>query len=336
MISFSDLSIIHNPLKERFHEILDECLEKSSFIGETVFSDSMKEYVSSKNCVTCNSGTDALYIAIKALDLAPGSRIAVPAVSYAATAMAVVNAGHIPVFIDVDPVTALIKWDLVKDVDCVIPVHLFGQYSEIPDGLTIPVIEDCAQAIGLRVDGIHVGNKGAIGCFSFYPGKNLGALGDGGACITNDDNLAKKMLMYARLGSEPTNRYNHVTDGINSRLDTIQGLFLNEKLKYIDTWTEQRRQLAKLYETTRDIDRDVFHVFYILVDDREEFKKRFEGVAHVNCHYPIALSELPCFSKYKIECQNAKEFCKRCLSIPFFPGMTDEEVEKIKSIIHKC
>ena len=147
-VPYNDLSLIHAPLIQEFHESLDRALRTSNFVGDAVFADAFKKYTGSKHCVTCNSGTDALYIAIKALELTPGSKIAVPAVSYAATAMAVVNAGHIPVFIDIDPNTGLMLTCEVRDVDCVIPVHLYGQVVDIEPllKLGIPIIEDCAQA----------------------------------------------------------------------------------------------------------------------------------------------------------------------------------------------
>ena len=335
-VPFCDFNTMHKPLKMKFINILSNALDNSQFIGKSSFEDDFKNYTSSKHCVTCNSGTDALYIAIKSLELKNGSRIGVPAVSYAATAMAVLNAGHIPVFIDVDPTTALLDWSLLHDikVDCVIPVHLFGQYCEIPDWIDIPVIEDCAQAHGLRINGDHVGKKGVIGCFSFYPGKNLGALGDAGACITDDDELANKMLIYSRLGADPSNRYYHITDGINSRMDILQGLFLSEKLQHLDEWNNQRIEIAKLYGDLgpcRNYDRDVFHVFYVLTDDKENLvsKLKQNGIGY-NFHYPYSLNKLPCFKEYHAVCPNAESFCSRCISLPMFPGMSEDQVNYVK------
>lgn len=335
-VPYNDLSRIHEPLRTAFHESLDIALNTSGFVGDTTFADAFKKYTNSQHCVTCNSGTDALYIAIKALELKPGSRIAVPAISYAATAMAVVNAGHVPVFIDVDSDTGLMLVDTVKDVDCVIPVHLYGQCVDVHTllKLGVPVIEDCAQAHGACIDGKHVGNFGAIGCFSFYPGKNMGALGDAGACITNNEELAVKMKRYASLGSPKHNRYEHVTDGINSRMDGVQGLFLKEKLKHIDDWTNQRISLAERYQSGIEfpnrsrVGKDVYHVFYTLQNDRENYIKYMNdrGI-QTGIHYPYPLPELKCFERYHTVCKNAIEFCKRCVSLPLFPGMTKDEIE---------
>ena len=334
-VPFCDFNKMHEPLKSKFINILSNALDNSQFIGSSSFEDEFKNYTNSKHCITCNSGTDALYIAIKSLELKNGSRIGVPAVSYAATAMAVMNAGHIPVFIDVDPTTALLDWSFLKNikVDCVIPVHLFGQYCEIPDWIDIPVIEDCAQAHGLRIKGNHVGKRGLIGCFSFYPGKNLGALGDAGACITDDDTLADKMLTYSRLGADTSNRYYHKTDGINSRMDILQGLFLTEKLKYLDDWNKQRVEIAKLYGNLgpkRNYEQDVFHVFYTLTDDKEKLiSKLKQNNIGYNFHYPYPLNKLPCFKNYYRDCPNAESFCNRCVSLPMFPGMTEEQVNYV-------
>ena len=337
-VPFNDLKRIHDPLKNRFHEILDQVLDKCSFVGDVNFAAEFSKYTSSMYGVSCNSGTDALYIAIKSLELKPNSKIAVPAISYAATAMAVLNAGHIPVFIDVNKETGLMLVETVKNVDCVIPVHLYGQcvnVSKLLD-LNIPIIEDCAQAHGAIIDGKHVGTIGNIGCFSMYPGKNLGALGDAGVCITNNETLSIKMKQYASLGAQKDNRYNHITDGINSRMDGIQGLFLKEKLKHLDEWTNDRIRIGEIYNSSNKpvkrstIGKDVYHVYYTLQDDRDDYIKYMnENGIQTGIHYPISLPELECFKGYTggTICINAKDFCKKCVSLPLFPKMKQEEVE---------
>jgi dTDP-4-amino-4,6-dideoxygalactose transaminase len=336
-VPFNDLKRIHDPLKNRFHEILDQVLDKCSFVGDVNFAEEFSKYTGSIYGVSCNSGTDALYIAIKSLELKPNSKIAVPAISYAATAMAVVNSGHIPVFIDVDKETGLMLVESVKNVDCVIPVHLYGQcvnVSKLLD-LNIPIIEDCAQAHGATINGKHVGTIGTIGCFSMYPGKNLGALGDAGICITDNEMLSVKMKQYASLGAQKDNRYNHITDGINSRMDGIQGLFLKEKLKHLDEWTNDRIRIGEIYNSSSNavkrstIGRDVYHVYYTLQDDRDDYIKYMnENGVQTGIHYPISLPELECFKEYtgNTICINAKEFCKKCVSLPLFPYMTMDEI----------
>ena len=336
-VPFNDLKRIHEPLRSKFHEILDGVLDNSSFVGDVNFAVEFSKYTGSMYGVSCNSGTDALYIAIKSLELKPNSKIAVPAISYAATAMAVVNSGHIPVFIDVDKETGLMLVESVKNVDCVIPVHLYGQcvnVSKLLD-LNIPIIEDCAQAHGAIIDGKHVGTIGNIGCFSMYPGKNLGALGDAGVCVTNNETLSIKMKQYASLGAQKDNRYNHITDGINSRMDGIQGLFLKEKLKHLDEWTNDRIRIGEIYNSSNKpvkrstIGKDVYHVYYTLQDDRDDYIKYMnENGIQTGIHYPISLPELECFKGYTggTICINAKDFCKKCVSLPLFPCMTTDEI----------
>lgn len=335
-VPFNDLSRIHGPLRQSFHESLDKILDTSGFVNDTTFAEDFKTFTGSSYCVSCNSGTDALYIAIKALELKPGSKIAVPAISYAATAMAVVNAGHVPVFIDVDPETGLMLVGTVQDVDCVIPVHLYGQCVDVSKllHLGVPIIEDCAQAQGAIIHGRHVGTHGIIGCFSFYPGKNLGALGDAGACITGNEALAVKMKQYASLGSPANDRYAHVSDGINSRMDGMQGLFLCEKLKHLDDWTDDRIRVGELYRSgstfpeRSSVGKDVYHVFYTLQDDRDEYISYMNNVGvQTGIHYPTALPDLECFKEFYTNCENARLFCKRCVSLPMFPYMTNEEIQ---------
>jgi dTDP-4-amino-4,6-dideoxygalactose transaminase len=336
-VPFNDLKRIHEPLRSNFHEILDEVLNNSSFVGDANFTEDFSKYTGSKYSISCNSGTDALYIAIKSLDLKPKSRIAVPAISYAATAMSVVNAGHVPVFIDVDKETGLMLVETVKNIDCVIPVHLYGQCIDVSKllNLNVPIIEDCAQAHGATIDGKHVGTIGNIGCFSMYPGKNLGALGDAGICITNNERLSIIMKQYASLGAQKDNRYNHTTDGINSRMDGIQGLFLKEKLKHLDEWTKDRIRIGEIYSSSNNaikrstIGKDVYHVYYTLQDDRDDYIKYMnENGIQTGIHYPISLPELECFKEYTggAICINAKEFCKKCVSLPLFPYMTRDEI----------
>ncbi len=341
-IPYNDMTRIHKNLRPVFHKMLDTVIDESAFVDDRKgFNVDFALYTGAKHCVPCANGTDALYLAIKSLDLKPGARIAVPAVSYAATAMAVVNAGCVPVFVDVDATTGLMdlnKLETEADLDCVIPVHLYGQCCDVARilKLGIPVIEDCAQAVGATIDGKHVGTFGTVGCFSFYPGKNLGAFGDAGACITNSPWLATQIKQYASLGATPSNRYDHVTDGINSRMDCIQGMILSEKLTHLDGWTRQRIRYAKRMENGMNLPNrstvgtDVYHVLYALVDNRDFFVNfmKKNGI-ETNIHYPIALPNLECFETFYKHCPVATTFCSRCVSLPLFPGMTEDEVDYI-------
>ena len=339
-IPYNDMSRIHSDLKPAFHAIMDTVIDESAFVDDRKgFGKDFAEYTGAKHCVPCANGTDALYLAIKSLDLKSGARVAVPAVSYAATAMAVLNAGCVPVFIDVDAKTGLMDINLLEKeegLDCVVPVHLYGQCCDVVRilKLGIPVVEDCAQAVGAKIGGQHVGTFGNVGCFSFYPGKNLGAFGDAGACITNDPELAVSIKQHASLGATPSNRYDHRIDGINSRMDCIQGMILSEKLKHLDKWTEERVKHADRMEhcmslpNRSGVGTDVYHVLYTLIDNRDffiNFMKK-NGI-ETNIHYPIALPNLKCFEKYRRRCPVAEKFCSMCVSLPLFPGMTDSEVD---------
>ena len=316
------MSRIHKNLRPEFHKMLDTVINESAFVDDRKgFGKEFAAYTGAKHCVPCANGTDALYLAIKSIDLKPGSRIAVPAVSYAATAMAVVNAGCVPVFVDVDAKTGLMDINLLEKeegLDCVIPVHLYGQCCDVVRILKmgIPVIEDCAQAVGAKIDGKHVGTFGEVGCFSFYPGKNLGAFGDAGCCITNECEVAVAIKQHASLGAMPSNRYDHRIDGINSRMDCIQGMILSEKLKHLDGWTEDRVRYAKRMENGMNLPNrsavgtDVYHVLYALVDNREFFINFMnKNGIETNIHYPIPLSNLKCFEKFYKLCPTALTFC---------------------------
>ena len=341
-VPYNDLTRIHTTeLKQKFHEHLDTVIDTSAFVGHSKeFENAVITGTGTKHCVPCKSGTDALYLAIRSLGLAPDSKITVPAMTFAATAMSVVNAGHVPVFIDVDPETGLMLVDEVvkTECECIIPVHLYGQCVDVRPLVAtgIPVIEDCAQAYGSTIDGKHVGTFGKIGCFSFYPGKNLGALGDGGACITNDPELATTLTQLTKLGANPLDRYDHQIIGSKSTMDNLQSLFLAEKLKHIDRWTDERIRLGKHYcdalsgvPNRSTIGKDVYHVYYTLQKDRANYINYMnEKGVQTNIQYPIALTKQTCFLPYVTgPCPNAEGFSAKCVSIPLFPGMTSEEVE---------
>jgi len=336
-VPYNDLSRIHKDID--FTTDIQKAIDNNQFINANDFGKDFASYTRSKYCLPCANGTDALTIAIMAMNFPEKTRIAVPAISYAATAMAVVSANHIPVFIDVDPNTGLIDLDKLdqEDVDCVIPVHLYGQCVDV-SRIKIPFIEDCAQAHSATIGDIHVGNFGKCGCFSFYPGKNLGAMGDAGCLITNDIDFYNRCRSIASLGASVNNRYLHVVHGINSRMDGFQGLVLQKKLVKLDEWTDDRVKIGKLYDNEFGINRssvgkDVYHVYFLKLDNRDDFIKYLNDndIQH-NIHYPFPLNKLPCFNSSD-ECPNAEKFCNECTSIPLFPGMTNDEVQHVVKII---
>ncbi|HOI82946.1 MAG TPA: DegT/DnrJ/EryC1/StrS family aminotransferase, partial [Campylobacterales bacterium] len=321
--------------------------------GERVkkFEADFAAYIGAKHCIGVGNGTDALEIILSSLGLPKGSKVIVPANSFIATSEAVTNAGFEVIFADVKE-DYTIKLEMVEGVKAVICVHLYGLPCDM-DEITafcakhsLALIEDCAQAHGAQYKGQKVGTFGNAASFSFYPGKNLGAYGDGGAITTNDDALAKKMRMTANHGR--TGKYDHEFEGRNSRLDGLQAAVLGVKLPHLDSWLERRNSIAGVYlrelagtplELPRAYDdrRHVWHLFVIRTDRRDELKEFLasHGVES-GIHYPIALPKLAAYSYVRQDtggffaCRTDKEL----LSLPIGEHLTESDAmsvcEKIK------
>ena len=364
-IAFSDLYKLHEKYEKEFTDAFAEMIKTSSFIGGKhvkEFEKEFSEYVGLGHCISCANGSDALNIALRALDLPKNSLIMVPAMSYAASAMCIANTGNVPVFVDIVPYTGLIDIEMMKtkwspDMKALILVHLYGQQIPEEDMKTIVsfakhknmyIIEDCAQAVGVRnSSGKHIGYQSSISTYSFYPGKNLGALGDGGCVTTNCPKLAVSCRLIANLGSRE--KYCHEVVGVNSRLDTIQAMFLKIKLRDIEEHGEYRRKIARLYDQLlssyvtvpiRDNIRDTYHVYYIFVSDekRDALKIQLNNSGiEANIHYPTPMNRLECFEHIgsRDDCPNAEAFGNTCLSLPMFPGITEEEVRYVAEVLIK-
>jgi dTDP-4-amino-4,6-dideoxygalactose transaminase len=359
-VPFADLSRLHNKYKTEFLAAMNEVVESSSFIGGnavTAFEREFADYVGRAHCVSCNSGYDALYIALKALELPADARIIVPAMSYAASSFCISNAGYTPMFVDVCPTTGLIDVNALEmllqteTAHALIVVHLYGQpilemdrIMALANTHKLQVIEDCAQAHGVQLHGRHVGYHGAISTYSFYPGKNLGALGDGGCLVTVSAKLADTCRVIANLGAKV--KYVHDALGINSRLDNLQARILSIKLRDLDSHNAQRKHIGALYRELlgdiaplRDPVVDTYHVYYILTASSDERAKlqAFLSSRNIdtNIHYPISMNKLGYYTMagVNVTCPNAEEFATRCLSLPMFPGMTDEETHAVASAI---
>jgi dTDP-4-amino-4,6-dideoxygalactose transaminase len=359
VIPFSDLYKLHEKYEKEFTHAFSEMVKTSSFIGGKhvkEFEKDFADYVGLDHCISCANGSDALIIALRALDLPKDSLVMVPAMSYAASAMCISNTGNVPVFVDVNPSTGLIDIESMKTkwyqgVKVLILVHLYGQQIPEEDMANIIsfakdknmyIIEDCAQAVGVRTNsGKHIGYQSSISTYSFYPGKNLGALGDGGCVTTACPKLAYSCRLIANLGSRE--KYCHEVVGINSRLDSIQAIFLKIKLRDIEEHGEYRRKIARLYDQLlssrvtvpkRDNTRDTYHVYYIFVSNekRDHLKNHLKTVGiEANIHYPIPMNRLECFNHIgaRDECPVAEQFGNTCLSLPMFPGITEEEVRYV-------
>ncbi|MEO9967949.1 MAG: DegT/DnrJ/EryC1/StrS family aminotransferase [Reichenbachiella sp.] len=362
-IPFVDLKAQYQSIKVEIDAAIENILTNTSFIGGPVvkeFESNFANYMHAAHCIGCGNGTDAIEIALEALDLAPDSEVIVPAMSWISTAECVTTAGAIPVFADIlpgkhtiDPVD--IERKITNKTRALIPVHFYGRSAEMDEIMAIAkkhnlkVLEDAAQAHGTEYKGQRVGTFGDISTFSFYPGKNLGAYGDAGAITTNDDMLAERCRVISNHGQ--VKKHHHIREGRNSRLDTLQAAILDVKLKHIESWTESRIEHAKYYnEQLADLpielpqfDADhrlVFHVYAILVEDREGVKKKLEerGIS-TQIHYPKSLPELiPYQDRFDADDYPVAKKLGACgLSLPMYAELTREQqdyvIEMLKEVL---
>ena len=353
-VPFNDLYKHHSGLLDEISAVIRRVIEESSFIrGDEVskFEEDFASLIGVANCVSCANGTDALYIAMKSLDVQWDDEIIVPAHSWISTSETVTQAGGKVVFCDtlpgkftMDP-GHLKKLISAKTVG-VIPVHLYGQSADVESIMSIAndnglwVIEDCAQAHLAEFKGQQVGTFGNAATFSFYPGKNLGAMGDAGAIVCNDNDLALKMASYARHGG--LTKGSHVIEGINSRMDGIQAAILNIKLPHLRFWTDARQRHAAQYLalladvedlTLPVVDDEYSHVWHLFVvqhprrDELATFLKE-KGIDTV-VNYPISLPFLPAYARLEHEPDDfpvAYHCQSKILSLPLFPEMTRDQL----------
>lgn len=355
-----DLRRQYSLLEKEIGEAIKRVLESGQFIlGPEVeaFEKEVSVFLGIKHAIGVASGTDALLIALKALGIRQGDGVVVPDFTFFATAGAVVNSGATPVFCDIEPKTFNISVEYLKKIlkdppenikiKAVIPVHLYGQMADMDEIMELAkeynlyVVEDCAQAFGAGYKGKKAGTMGHIGCFSFFPTKNLGAYGDGGLIVTNDDDLAEKARIIRVHGARP--KYYHHVVGYNSRLDAIQAAILRAKLPYVEEWNRKRQRLADRYDNLlKDIDglvipyrapdrTHIFHQYTIRVkkEARDSLRKCLadRGIG-TEVYYPGALHIQPCFNILRVKMENLSEsvrVCREVLSLPMFPELSEEE-----------
>jgi dTDP-4-amino-4,6-dideoxygalactose transaminase len=352
-VPYFDLTAQYHDLRDEIREAIDRVCNKAAFIlGEEVerFEKAFADYCGVKHCVGLNSGTSALHLAMLSAGIGSGDEVITSANTFFATAEAVCYTGATPVFADIDPATANIDPERVeaaitKKTRAIIPVHLYGRPANLDAIMKIAadrgllVIEDACQAHGASYEGKRVGGFGHSAAFSFYPGKNLGAYGEGGALTTNDDEVAA-LLRALRSHGEAT-RYLHKYLGYNYRMDGFQAAVLNVKMKHLDEWTAKRRAFSSLYRTLvsdakLDLPQDspdaecVYHLFVAYVEDRDRVRKSLEerGV-QTAVHYPIPvhLQEAMAHLGFKEgSLPHTERACQRVLSMPLFPEMTEEQV----------
>lgn len=351
-----DLERQHAPLREAILAALAGIVDSGGFIGGPqveAFEAEFRGYLDRRFCIGAANGTDALAIAFEALGIGAGDEVIVPAVSFFATAEAVSLAGATPRFCDIDPGTAnldpaRIEASITPRTRAIAAVHLYGQPAAMDSILDIArrhglaVVEDCAQAQGARYRGRRVGALGDIAAFSFYPSKNLGGIGDAGAIVTDDADLARRCRMLASHGG--TRRYEHLVVGHNSRLDAVQAAVLRLKLPHLDRWNAERRALAAHYrERLAGVPLELLaelpeiehaqHLFVVLVRDRDRVRDalRDRGIM-ADVHYPQALPFVPAYAglgHVPEEFPAAVRHAGSCLSLPIFPGMREDEVDRV-------
>jgi dTDP-4-amino-4,6-dideoxygalactose transaminase len=360
-VPFADLHAQYLSIKDGIDGAIAEVIRTSAFIrGPFVdrFEKAFAEAVGAKHCVSCANGTDSLYTAMHALGVKPGDEVIAPAHSWISTTETITQAGGSVVFCDTDADTftidpAQIEARITPRTVGIIPVHLYGQPADMDPIMAIAakhklwVLEDCAQAHLARYKGRMVGTFGNAASFSFYPGKNLGAMGDAGALTTNDDALAERMAMFARHGG--LTKGDHRIEGINSRLDGLQAAILSVKLPHLAGWTQRRQQIATDYgRLLANIDgiilpvtgpgrEHVYHLYVVRHERRDALARHLadQGIQTV-VNYPVALPFLPAYARFcaaPTDFPNAHRNQARVLSLPIFPEMTELQVQAVVGAI---
>ena len=346
-------------------EVLDrmaDVIENARYIlGKEVqqFEEEFANYCQTQQAVGLSNGTDALHMALRAVEIGVGDEVITAGNSFAASAFAIEYTGAKAVLVDVDPADFNIDVELLEDAitdrtKAIMPVHLYGQPARMDEILDIAkrhnlkVIEDAAQAHGAEYRGRRCGSMGDIGCFSFYPGKNLGAFGDGGCATTNDPALAEKLQLLRNYGQKVKNRHDLLA--FNCRLDTLQACVLLTKMQYIETWTEKRRQVAAWYRESladtnlilpqeREEVRHVYHLYVVRHQERDRLHKHLadEGIS-AGVHYPRPLSEAAPLTDAVCHPHGlpvTKQLASEILSLPMCPEMTHDSVLRVADAIRR-
>ena len=332
-------------------------LERTAYIlGEDVkaFEDEFADFSGVRHCIGVANGTDALELALRAVDVGPGDEVILPANTYIASALAVARAGATPVLVDVDEATQLmdvaaVEAALTEETKAIMPVHLFGQMADVAALVRLAeragavVVEDAAQCQGARRDGTPAGGHGLVAGTSFYPGKNLGAFGDAGAVLTRDDEVAERLRNLRNYGSDV--KYHHPHVGFNSRLDSLQAVVLRAKLRRLARWNERRREIAGRYAELLGADErltlpvtvggneHVWHLYVVRVHDRDRVLGRLHdaGVG-AGIHYPVPIHLQGAFASLghsRGDFPVTERLADSILSLPISPHVTDDEVQYV-------
>lgn len=355
-IPFVSFEPMHQEINSELLKKFQEVLTKNSFIQGTEvkqFEEEFAAFCGAKYCVGCGNGLDALYLILRGYEIGAGDEVIIPSNTYIATALAVTYSGAIPVFVEpeldsynIDP--KRIENAITKNTKAIIAVHLYGQtadmdpINDLAEKYNLKVIEDAAQSHGALYKGKMAGNLGNAAGFSFYPGKNLGALGDAGAVVTNNEELANKIRAIANYGSD--HKYHHLYKGTNSRLDEVQAAFLRIKLKNLKKWNENRKLIAKKYlkgidnelivkPCVADYSDPVWHLFVLRSTKRDSFVQYLNanGIG-TTIHYPIPMYAQGAYADLEIiegTLPLAEKICSEVVSIPMWYGMKDAEISYV-------
>jgi dTDP-4-amino-4,6-dideoxygalactose transaminase len=356
-IPFLDLKAQYAAIKDEIHAAVGEVMENTAFAGGPFVAGFEQEFARFCNCkhaLGVGNGTDALWLSLLALGIGPGDEVITVPDTFIATAEAITYCGAKPVFVDVEEKTynmnpSLLEAAVTPRTKAVIPVHLFGQTADMDPILAIArahglhVVEDACQAHGAEYKGRKAGSMGDTGCFSFYPGKNLGAYGEAGAVVTNDDAIAEKIRMFRDHGQ--AKKYYHNVIGWNARMDGIQGAVLSVKLKYLAGWNEARREHAREYNRLlspvagvsepreADYARHVFHIYAIRVQKRDKLMA-YLSEKGISCgiHYPVPIHLQKAYQDLGLA-RGSFPVAEKCaaefLSLPMFPELTSEQIHRV-------
>ena len=360
-IPFVDLKIQYQSIKPEIDNAIASVIDDTAFVRGKYVNEFEKDYAEKygvKHCISVANGTDAIYITLKALGIGSGDEVITVANSWISTSETITQTGAKVVFVDIEPDyftidASKIEEKITSKTRAIIPVHLYGQPAEIDtikkicDAHNLYLIEDCAQAHFASYKGQKVGTFGNAATFSFYPGKNLGAYGDAGAIITNDDELADKMRMFANHGS--LKKHEHEIEGINSRMDGLQAAILSVKLPYINEWNEKRHQNGLLYsDLLSDIEEieipkirpdteHIFHLYVIRAKERDKLQK-YLGECNISTsiHYPVALPFMKAYGSLKHKPEDFPIACQYqdvILSLPMYPELSKASIMHVRDKI---
>lgn len=361
-VKFVDLSRQYRSIKAEVNVAIADVLERSDFIlGDDVtqFEHEFAEYCQAEAAVGVDNGTSALELGLRALGIGPGDEVLVPVNTFMASASAVSFTGATPVFVDCDRATynidvSKIEQHITPRTRAIMPVHLYGQPADLDPILTIAlkhhlyVVEDACQAHGARYKGHRVGSIGHVGAFSFYPGKNLGGYGDGGAVVTNDLEVAERLKILRNCGQRE--KYNHVALAYNRRLDTLQAAILRVKLRYLDQWNSLRRHWALMYSqllehenvitpTALPYVEPIYHLYVIRAFERSTLQAYMAGQGFAaGIHYPVPIHLQPAYRDLHYKPGDfpvAEGYASVLLSLPIFAELEYEEVEAVVDCIHE-